>query len=133
MTPVWEPCIDSFHLRPVWLRRSTIRTRIRGDGAEGGSVTVYSWYDLTWKEQRTVLRLARRGSKHRDPRIARVAEEWAREKLGKDGRHGGSLAEVFFGALLVDGASIGERLRDRRRAKRIMRVSVGGPSRKPAR
>jgi hypothetical protein len=96
-------------------------------------VAVYSWYDLTWKEQRTVLRLARRGSRHPDPQIARVAKEWAREKLGQDSQLAGSLAQVFFGALLAGGGSIAEGLRDRRWAKRIMRISVGGPSSKSSR
>jgi hypothetical protein len=69
---------------------------------------IYCWYDLSWKEQRTVLRLAREGRRHPDPNVAKVAEEWAREKLGLDSRQGGAIASIVFGALLGDGASIGE-------------------------
>jgi hypothetical protein len=86
-------------------------------------VAIYSWYDLSWKEQRAVLRLARQGRRHPDSKIARVAEEWAREMLGKDNGQAGALATAIFGGLLGDGASLGEGLRDYRRAKRIMRVA----------
>jgi hypothetical protein len=86
-------------------------------------VAIYSWYDLSWKEQRAVLHLARRGHRHPNPKVARVAEEWATERLGKDNGKAGSLGEAIFGGLLLDGASLGEGLRDYRRAKRIMRVA----------
>jgi hypothetical protein len=86
-------------------------------------VPIYSWYDLSWEEQRTVLRLARAGRRHPDPRVAKVAEEWAREKIGVDDRHAGAIASIIFGALLGDGASVAEGIRDRRAAKRIMRVA----------
>ena len=90
----------------------------------GGTRAVYSWHDLSWKEQRTVLRLAKQGQQHPDPRVAKVAEEWAREKLGLESGAAGSLAEAIFGTLFGEGASAGEAIRDRRAAKRIMRVST---------
>ncbi len=65
-------------------------------------MAMYSWYDLSWKEQRAVLRLARRGSRHPDPKVARVAEEWARERLGEDNGKAGSLGEAIFGGLVLD-------------------------------
>jgi hypothetical protein len=86
-------------------------------------VAIYSWYDLSWKEQRAVLRHARQGRRHPDSKMARVAEEWAREKLGKDSGKAGALGRALFGGLFADGASVGEGLRDYRRAKRIMRVA----------
>lgn len=86
-------------------------------------MAVYSWYDLSLKEQRAVLRLARRGVRHPDSEVARVADEWAVEKLRKDNGTGSALGEAIFGGLLGDGASLGEGLRDYRRAKRIMRVA----------
>ncbi len=54
-------------------------------------VAIYSWYDLSWKEQRAVVRLARQGRQHPDTRVAKVAEEWAREKLGIDQGKSGAL------------------------------------------
>ena len=86
-------------------------------------MAIYSWYDLSGKEQRAVLRLARQGRRHPDSKVARVAEEWAREKLGKDHGRAGALGGAIFGGLLGDGASLGEGLRDYRRAKRIMQVA----------
>lgn len=86
-------------------------------------MAIYSWYDLSWKEQRTVLRLARQGRRHPDSKVARVADDWAREKLGEDDGKAGGLSEAIFGGLLGDGASLGEGIRDYRRAKRIMRVA----------
>lgn len=86
-------------------------------------MAIYSWYDLSSKEQRAVLRLARQGRRHPDSKVAAVAEEWAKEKLGKDNGKGGALATAIFGGLLGDGASLGEGLRDYRRAKRIVRVA----------
>jgi hypothetical protein len=85
---------------------------------------IYSWYDLSWQEQRTVLRLAREGRRHPDPRVAKVAEEWARERLGLDDRQAGAIGSIIFGALFGDGASMAEGIRDRRAAKRIMRVAA---------
>ena len=85
-------------------------------------MAIYSWHDLSWKEQRAVVQLARQGRRHPDRRVATVAEEWAKEKLGRTAR-GGSIGEIIVGALLGDGASIAEGLRDRRAAKRIMRVA----------
>jgi hypothetical protein len=85
-------------------------------------MVIYSWYDLPREEQRTVLRLARKGQRHPDPKIARVAEEWAREKLGLDSGKGGSIATIIIGGLLGDGASVAVAVRDRRAAKRIWRV-----------
>jgi hypothetical protein len=85
-----------------------------------------SWYDLSWKEQRTVLRLARRGNRHPDPNVARAAEEWAREwfQRASDKSYVVSwTVTVIVGGVLGDGSSIGEALRNRRAAKRIMRVS----------
>ncbi|RBY94156.1 hypothetical protein DQ244_02010 [Blastococcus sp. TBT05-19] len=75
---------------------------------------VYGWYDLSWKERRTVLRLARRGERHPDPRIARVAEEWARETLEP-----GAFLSGLFALFGDDGFG------QRRGAKRILRVSAG--------
>jgi hypothetical protein len=86
------------------------------------AVPIYSWYDLSLKEQREVLRLARRGRRHSDVKVAKVAEEWAKEKLGKDHGKSGALGEAILGGLFGDGASLGEGIRDYRRAKRIMRV-----------
>ena len=80
---------------------------------------VHNWYELSWAEQRKVVELARQGRRHPDARIARVADAWAREKTGQ----GGSLAQLVVGVLLGDGASIGEAFRERRAARRIMRVS----------
>ena len=85
-------------------------------------MALYSWYDLSRQDQRTVVRLARRGQRHPDPQVARVADEWAREMLGRDDRSGGSIATIIVGALLGDGASVGEAVRNYRAAKRIMRV-----------
>ena len=86
-------------------------------------VPIYNWYDLPGEEQRSVLRLARRGLRHPDSRVARLAEDWAREMLGKVDGKPGALGEAIFGIFLGDGASFGEGLRDYRRAKRIMRVA----------
>jgi hypothetical protein len=58
------------------------------------AVAIYSWYDLAWKEQRTVLRLARQGRRHPDSKMVRVAEEWAMEKLGKYHGKAGALARA---------------------------------------
>ncbi len=87
-------------------------------------MAIYSWHDLPWKEQRAVLRLARQGRRHPDAKVAGVAEDWAREKLGREDGNAGALSMAAFGALLLDGASLGEGLRDYRRAERIMRVAA---------
>ncbi|RBY96073.1 hypothetical protein DQ237_09255 [Blastococcus sp. TF02-8] len=77
-------------------------------------MSIYGWYDLTWKEQRRVLRLARRGERHPDPCTARVAEEWVREKL-EPGAFWTVIATLFGG----------DDLWERRRARRIIRVAAG--------
>ena len=89
-------------------------------------MALYSWYDLSWREQCTVVRLARQGRKHPDAEVARVADEWAREKLGLDSAGRGSIGQMILGALLGDGASLGQAWRDRRKAELILRVSSGG-------
>jgi hypothetical protein len=45
-----------------------------------------------------------------------VAEEWAREKLGRDNGKAGALGTSIFGGLLADGVPVGEGFRDHRRA-----------------
>ena len=89
----------------------------------------HNWYELSRQKQRDVVRLAGRGSRHPDPRVARVADEWAREKLGQGAHQSGSLAQVVFGALLGDGASVAEAVRDHRAAKKIARVAARGRGR----
>ena len=86
-------------------------------------MAIYSWHDLSWSEQRTVLRLARQGRRHPDRKVAAAAEQWAKEKLGRDGGVGGSIGGIIVGLLFGDGSSIGEGVRDYRAAKRIMRVA----------
>jgi hypothetical protein len=82
-------------------------------------MAIYSWYDLSWKERRTVVRLARKGRRHPDPAVARVAEEWAKEQLGQDGNDRGGIGSVVVRTLLGDG----EAVREYRAAKRIMRAA----------
>jgi hypothetical protein len=82
-------------------------------------MAIYSWYDLSWKDRRTVVRLARKGHRHPDPRVARVAEQWAKETLGTDGQDRGGLVSTVFRTLLGEG----EAVREHRAAARIMRVA----------
>ena len=91
---------------------------------------VHNWYELSWRQQRAVVRLARQGQRHPDARIARVADDWAWERSGRHPAHGGWLAQLIVGALLGDGASIGEAVSDRRKARVIMRVSTRDRSRR---
>jgi hypothetical protein len=82
-------------------------------------VAIYSWYDLSWRERRAVVRLARTGRRHPDATVARVAEEWARETLGTDGNDRGGIGSMLLRTLLGEG----EAVREYRAAKRIMRVA----------
>jgi len=82
-------------------------------------MAIYSWYDLSWKDRRTVVRLARKGRRHPDPAVARVAEEWAKETLGTDGKDRGGVGSMVIRTLLGDG----EAVREYRAATRIMEVA----------
>ena len=82
-------------------------------------MAVHSWYDLSWKERRAVVRLARQGQRHPDTRVASVAEKWAAEVLGRDGNDRGGLFSVVLRTLLGEG----EAVREYRAAARIMRVA----------
>jgi hypothetical protein len=79
---------------------------------------IYSWDDVPAKEQRQVLRRARRGLRHPDRTIARVAEAWAQDTLAR----GSAVAALLLG--LGSGADAGffDVLCDRRRARTILRV-----------
>src|SRR3954463_777451 len=44
------------------------------------AMAIFSWYDLSWKVQRDVVRPARRGRRHSDAKVAGVAGEWAKGK-----------------------------------------------------
>jgi hypothetical protein len=57
------------------------------------------------------------------PKSGPGRQEWAKERLGQDAGRGGSIGAIIVGALLGDGTSIGESIRDYRAAKRIVRVT----------
>lgn len=83
-----------------------------------------TWYGLTGKEQREVLRAARRRREHYKPEIADAAFRWAEEVLHpgqrrKDGVIGALLA-LIDGTL--GGGWLGMALAERRAAKRIVRA-----------
>jgi hypothetical protein len=86
-------------------------------------VNVYSWYDLPSKEQRAVLRLARRGREHPDRKVAGFAREWAEDTLRNDGSIFSIVFGTVLGLLMHSDAGVGVSLVDRRRAKRILRAA----------
>lgn len=100
------------------MMRMTRHVGVEGQGSP--SLGIYSWYDLSWREQREVVRLARQGLQHPDRRAARVAQEWAQETLA-----GGSLMGIAFVLMLsfLTHSDAGVSLADRRKAKKILRVS----------
>ncbi|SEO69588.1 hypothetical protein [Trujillonella endophytica] len=85
-------------------------------------MTVYSWDDLSRAEQRSVLRLARKGRTHPDRRVARVAREWATEVLEREGSVPAILVGTIAGLVLGSDTGVGLSLTDRRRATRILRA-----------
>jgi len=86
-------------------------------------MAVYSWYDLSGREQRAVLRLARKGLMHPDPKVARLARDWAAETLNENGSIFTILVGILVGFILQSDAGVGLSLMDRRRAKRILHAT----------
>lgn len=88
------------------------------------------WQRLGWRRRREVLRYAKQGNRHPDPHVAATAEAWARLELQpvpKKMRIVWVLPATILGAILGDpgiglGGSIGAQLRDRRHARKIIRV-----------
>lgn len=61
------------------------------------------WRRLGWRTRREVIALARQGTAHPDPRIARIARRWAEVVVDDDTRHGRRVnvgAAVAFGILI---------------------------------
>jgi hypothetical protein len=83
---------------------------------------IYTWDDVPAKEQRRVLRLARQGSRHPDRKIAGVAQEWAEDTLQRESTTVSLLLSLVSGA---DAGFVVDVLRNRRRARRILRIRRG--------
>ena len=85
-----------------------------------------TWHGLSGKEQRQVLRFARRKQEHPKPEEADAAYRWAKEVLepGEQTANGviGGLLALVSGA--AGGGWIGIAIAERRAAKRIMRARV---------
>ena len=89
-----------------------------------GSDPEVSWYQLSWKERRRVLKLAGQGRQHPDRRIAAVAERWARHRMRPWRERRGSYR--FAVVALLGDAAPGSVLRqlgaERRAARKILRA-----------
>lgn len=83
-----------------------------------------TWHGLSGKEQREVLRAARRRQEHPKPEVADAAYRWAQEVVrpGQGTRNGiiGVLIAVIDGS--AGGGWLGMGLAERRAAKRILRA-----------
>ena len=86
-------------------------------------MTLYSWYDLPWRERRRVVRLAKRGQRHPDPVVARLADEWSKEVLGDGPGVAGGVVIALIGLVFQDGSWFGTRFAEKRAARRIRSVA----------
>lgn len=87
-----------------------------------------TWHGLSGKEQREVLRAARRRREHPRPEIADAAFRWAEEVLEPRAWVSGGIVGVMLSlvASAAGGGWLGMALAERRAAKRILRARAAG-------
>jgi hypothetical protein len=87
----------------------------------------YSWDDLPWSEKRTVTSLARKGFRHPNPRIDKIAKEWAQDTLERNPGVIGWIAGSIVGFLFSTDPGVANSIADRRKAKRILKATNVAP------
>jgi hypothetical protein len=89
----------------------------------------YQWiHKLTRRHRREVARHARRGARHPEPLVARIAEAWARAVLeppARKERTGNAVVSVLLAFVSEEalGTWIGMGIAQRRLAKRILKAA----------
>ena len=83
-----------------------------------------SWHGLSWREQRQVLRAARRGEAHHNDAIADAARRWAAEVLEPGRAWKGLVAGAVVSLLSGEagGGWLGMLVAERRSTRRILRA-----------